>query len=174
MQDEVFIALVPHSDGAWQIELVAYDIINVEAAEEHIRTLIEKVSMEAMGLRHTLNMVLDEREGMDVELQQDEPWWPNHFDRIVPRLLSSPMMNEPGRFRQEGLHSTQLSVFQHHIKLALEGIRHRKGSYDFVVRLGCLALSSEHVSDDRVGEVFAREKFIKEINTSVDLGVKKW
>jgi hypothetical protein len=174
MQDEVFITLIPNPNGPWQIELAAYDVVNVEAAEEHIGTMIERVRIEAMGSRHTLNMVLDEREGIIVELQQDEPWWPNHFDRIVPRLLSSPIMNEPGSFRQEGLHTTQLSLIQHHIKLALESIRHRKGSYDFVVRLGCLALSSKHVRDDRVSERFAKDKFVKEINTSVDLEVKKW
>jgi hypothetical protein len=174
VQDEVFITLIPNSNGPWQIELVAFEVVNVEAAEEHIGTMIERVRMEATSLRHTLNMILDEREGINVELQQDEPWWPNHFDRIVPRLLSSPLMNDPGSFRQEGLHTTQLSLIQHHIKLALESIRHRKGSYDFVVRLGCLALSSKHVRDNRAGELFAKDKFFKEINTSVDLNVKKW
>jgi hypothetical protein len=39
--------------------------------------MIDKVKAEAMGLQHTLNMILDDQEGVDVELEEADAWWPN-------------------------------------------------------------------------------------------------
>jgi hypothetical protein len=174
MQDKVWITLLPSNAGQWQIEIAGCDAIDIEAAKEHLNTMVSKVRADASGLQHAHNIILDERKGMEVELQQNEVWWPNHTDRVVPRLLPHKMMHdEPGTFRQ-GVHFTQLAGTRNALKLALDNIRHRKGTYDFVVRLGSLALSSKHVSVDKVGQAFRREIFLKEINASIDVDVKRW
>lgn len=175
MQDKVFISLLQATrTGQWQVQIAGYEIIDVEVAKEHFGTMIKRVRADASSLQHTHSIIIDEREGINVELQQDEPWWPNHADRVVPRLLPSGLMDEPGSFRQEGLHFTQLSSVQNSIRLALDNVRHRKGSYDFVVRLGCLALSSKHVTDDKIGQTFTKKEFLKDVNGPIELDVKKW
>jgi hypothetical protein len=175
MQDKVYITLLPAShDGQWQLQVLGYDTIDVDIAKEHLGTMIDTVRKDESGVQDTLNIILDEREGIDVALQKDEKWWPNHLDYIVPRLLPSAIMDVPGRFRQEGLHFTQLLSLQRCLKSALDNVRHRKGAYDFVVCLGCLALNSRHVSDDKVGKTFPKDTFLKQINGSVGLDVKKW
>jgi len=175
MQDKVYITLLPVSlDGQWQLEILGYDSIDVDTAKEHLSTMIESVRAESLGVQEALNIILDEREGMDVELHRDDQWWPNHVDWIVPHLLPSAMMDEPGSFRQEGLHFKQLSSLQRAIKLALDKVRHKKGTYDFVVRLGCLALSSKDVRDDKVGMTFPKDSFLKQINGPIGMDVKKW
>jgi hypothetical protein len=173
-QNEVFITLLPKLDGVWQIEIVAAELANIEAAEAHLETMIEKVRAEHRGLQHELNMILDDQEGLEVILEEADSWWPNHNDRVVPRLLPSGMMDEPGSFRQEILHFTQLSKIQRSVQLALEAVRHRKGAYDMAIRLGCLAISSKHIKDDQIGKVFKKEVFVRSINGSVGLEVKKW
>lgn len=174
MQVEVYIRLLPVQNRAWQIEINGYDPVNVEDAEDRLRTMIDRVRADASGVQLTHNIILDEREGMDVELVQDESWWPSHVDPVVPHLLSSPMMDEPATYRQEGLHALQLERVQHYLKLGLDNIRSRKGAYDFVVRLGCVALKSKHVKEDRIGQNFSREKFLRNIESSVELDIKKW
>lgn len=175
MQDEVFINPdLTILDGCWQLEIIGYDIADVDTAKDHLNTMIEKLRVDVFGVQHMLNMILDQREGMAVELQQDEAWWPNHADPVVPRLLPSPMMDEPGSFRQDGVDPTQLSLLRESIKLALDNIRHRKGAYDFVVRLGCVALSSKQVKGDELGKTFPTDKFLKQVNDSVEVEVKKW
>jgi hypothetical protein len=174
MYDEVFVCLAQSDDEQWQIQIEGYDALRVELAKEHVETMFERVRMDTFGVQHTLNIMLDGREGIEVELQEAERWWPFQTDKVVPRLLHSPIMDNAGDFREEGLHSMQLAGLQHAIKLALEHVRYRKGAYDFVVRLGCLALSSKHVDDSQVGKTYEKETFLKDVNGPVDMDVKKW
>lgn len=174
MQDEVFITLLPVQDGIWTIEILGLDIMNVEAAENHFRTMVEKVRTESCDAQHTLNMILDDREGINVVLEEAETWWPNHNDRIVPRLVSHDMMDEPGSFRHESLHFRRLLKLQDSFQLALESIRQKKGAYNLAIRLGCVAMSSKHVKNDKVGYVSHKESFLKEVNGMIELDVKNW
>jgi hypothetical protein len=178
MQDKVFISLLPSThNGQWQLEILGYDAIDVEAAKGHLDTMIEVVRSDAYGVQDALNIILDEREGMDVELQKDKQWWPNHADNVVPRLLPHALMDQRrGSFRQEEIHYTQLTSLQQSIKLALDNVRHKKGAYDLEVRLGNLVLkSSKHVSVNRIGEKFPKDIFQKLIkNGPIELDVTKW
>jgi hypothetical protein len=177
MQDNVWITLLSHKsseDKKWQIEIAGHDENDVLTASEHLVTLFAQVHADASAIQHAHNIILDEREGIMVQLQRDEDWWPNHADRVVPRLLSDEIMDEPGSFRQEGVHSTQIGDTRTAIESALERIRSRKGAYDFAVRLGCITLSSRHVSNDKIGQRFTKKAFLKDINGPVDLDVKKW
>lgn len=174
MRDEVFITLLPNSNVLWQVEIMGFDINNVEVAVEHYQTMIKKVRADTLGLNSSLNIILDEGEGIEVAFEEAGNWWPNHTDRVVPRLLPSPMMYDPGNFRRDGLHFTQLSAIQRSIEQALEVVRHTRGSYDFAVRLGCLVLSSKKVSHDQIGKTRNKEEFSKAINSRVDIVVKKW
>ncbi|KAI4686537.1 uncharacterized protein J4E84_005818 [Alternaria hordeiaustralica] len=79
-----------------------------------------------------------------------------------------------GNFRGEIMHFTQLSRIQHSFQLALEAVRHTKGAYDMAIRLGCLALSSRHIKEDKIGQKFGKEVFLKSINGPVTLEIKKW
>jgi hypothetical protein len=162
------------NNGLWQVEILGLNIYNVEAAAERYRTMIEQARANTLGIQHALNMILDEGEGIEVVLEEAEDWWPNRADKIVPRLLSSPMMYEPGSFRRDGLHFTQLSAIQHSVSQALERVRGKRGSYDFAVRLGCLVLGSQKMPDDQIGRTFQKEEFFKAINSRVDLMIKKW
>jgi len=174
MYDEVFISLAQSGSEQWQIQIEAYDALRVYLAEEHVHTMFDKVRTNAFGVQHTLNIMLDEREGLDIELQEAERWWPNRTDKVVPRLLHSPIMDTAGDFREEGLHSIQLESLQHAIKLAFEHVRHRKGAYDFVVRLGCLALNPKHVGESQVGKTYEKGTFLKDVNGEIGMDVKKW
>ncbi|KAF2131619.1 hypothetical protein P153DRAFT_336064 [Dothidotthia symphoricarpi CBS 119687] len=174
LQDEVFVTLLPSRGGLWQIEICGYDDINVDKAEMRLRTMIEKTRIDVNNIRPVLNIILDEKEGIDIVLQEAEPWWPDRTNAIVPRLLSHPMMDTPGDFRQEGMYFSDLSKIQDTIKLALETVRHKKGAYDFVVRLGCLALNSTKIGGNATETRFRKEQFLKDVNDRVDLNVKKW
>jgi hypothetical protein len=174
MQNEVFIALLPAIGETWRIKIAALELINIEAAEAHLQTMIDKVKAESMGSQHDLNMILDDQEGMEVRLEEAEDWWPNRHDRVVPRLLPSGMMEEPGSFRAEFLHHTQLSTIQRSFQLALEAVRHKKGAYDLAIRLGCVAMSSKHIKDEDIGKVYKKEVFQKSIDGPIGLDVKKW
>ncbi|KAI4925033.1 uncharacterized protein J4E92_007071 [Alternaria infectoria] len=77
-------------------------------------------------------------------------------------------------FRNEIMHFTQLSKIQHSIQLALEAVRHTKGAYDMAIRLGCLALSSRHIKEDKIGQKFGKDIFLKSINGPVAVEIKKW
>ncbi|KAI4616063.1 hypothetical protein J4E83_006733 [Alternaria metachromatica] len=77
-------------------------------------------------------------------------------------------------FRNEIMHFTQLSKIQHSFQLALEAVRHTKGAYDMAIRLGCLALSSRHIKEDKIGQKFGKEIFLKSINGPVTVEIKKW
>ncbi|KAF1835518.1 hypothetical protein BDW02DRAFT_548101 [Decorospora gaudefroyi] len=174
MQNEVFIVLLPTSGESWNIKIAGKQMVNIDAAEAHLTTMIDKVKVEAMGNHHTLNIVLDDQEGMKVILEEAEAWWPNHHDSVVPRLLPSGMMEIPGSFRGEIMHFTQLSKIQRSFQWALEAARHKKGSYDFAIRLGCLAMSSKQIKADEIGKIYKKEIFQKSIDSSVDLDIKKW
>lgn len=84
------------------------------------------------------------------------------------------MMETSGSFRNEIMHFTQLSKIQHSIQLALEAVRHTKGAYDMAIRLGCLALSSRHIKEDKIGQKFGKDIFLKSINGPVTVEIKKW
>jgi hypothetical protein len=174
MQDKVWMTLQYDDAGKWQIEIAGHDLVEVEVARDHLHTLLDQVRADTSGIQNAYNVILDEREGINVELQHGEEWWPNHADRVVPRLLPSYMMNEPGSFRQDGLSDACLSGIQAALKRGLDNVRHKKGFYDFAVRLGCLALSSKHVSDEKIGQTFTKDTFLKDINGPVGLDVKKW
>lgn len=168
-QDGVFIRLL--SDH--RVEIIGYDLVNVDAAKGHYETMIEKVRTDK-GVNKATNVVMDEEEGIDVVLLRAESWWPNLTDVVMPRLLSSSMMFQAGGFREEGVPDTQLMVIRDSLKSALEAVSYRKGSYDFAVRLGCIALPSKQMGEVHVGKKFKKDLFIKSINGAVGLAPKKW
>lgn len=177
MQDEVWFTLdQDKSSGIWQITIAGHGQSHVKLAKDHLIAHLDQVWAETSGLSYAYHVILDQEEDYHVELQQNEDWWPNQVDRVVPRLLPSPPMNEPGaiRHRQGGLAGIHLSRTQAAIKLALDKVRGRKGSYDFAVRLGCIALKAQHVSEDKIGKTFKKDVFLKEIDGKVELDVKKW
>ncbi|KAJ4361164.1 hypothetical protein N0V95_002133 [Ascochyta clinopodiicola] len=169
-RDGVFITLLPNN----KIEILGFDIINVEAAEAHYRTLVERIRSEKCSLQQATNIILDQREGIDVVLLPAEKWWPNHAHRVVPRLLPSPIMDHPGSFREDGLGDGQLRLIWKSIAHALEAVSYKKSSYEFVVRLGCIALDSKKVGEEQIGRRHGKETFIKSIDGQIDLVAKKW
>jgi hypothetical protein len=84
------------------------------------------------------------------------------------------MMDSPGRFRGAFMHSKQLSKIQRSVQLALDAVRHKKGAYDMTIRLGSLALNSRHIRENEIGNKYSKDVFLKSINGSVGLEVKKW
>lgn len=174
MQAEVYIDCSRTRSGEWQIEIQAHETTNIEAAQGQLQVMIDKVKTEVTGLQNTVNVILDDLEGVEVILERAESWWPNQEDRFVPRLLSSGMMEPPGSFRGEYLNFTQLSRIQNSFQLALEAVRHRKGAYDLFIRLGCLAIHSKQINDKNFGKRYQKEDFLKSIDSSLGLDVKKW
>ncbi|EOA81902.1 uncharacterized protein SETTUDRAFT_96874 [Exserohilum turcica Et28A] len=174
MHNEVYIDCVRTRSSEWQIEIQAHEMANIEAAEAQLKTMIEKVKTDVMALQNTVNMILDDQEGLKVILERADPWWPNQEDRVVPRLLPSGIMDFPGSFRGELMHFTELSRIQHAFQLALEAVRHRKGAYDLVIRLGCLAIHSKRITENDIGKRYKKEAFLKSIDGSLQLSVKKW
>lgn len=169
-ENEVWIALLPNNE----IQISGSDIVKCEAAEVRYKTMVERIRIDKCGLQQGTNVVLDEREGIDVILLQADDWWPNHNDFIVPRLLPSGMMDEPGSFRADGADDIQLVEIRDAIRRALETASYKRGSYDFVVRLGCIALDSGKMGRDHIGKKHGKEKFVKSINGKVDLRPKRW
>lgn len=166
----MFITLQPNN----MVEILGFDIIDVEAAESHYKTMVERVQIEKCSLQQVTNILLDEREGIDIVLQRADSWWPACPEIVVPRLLPSPMMDQPGSFREDKLHDAQLEEIRAPIERALESISYKKGSYDFVVRFGCVALDSKKIGEDQIGKKHHKGKFIKAINSKVDLVLKRW
>jgi len=169
-ENEVWITLLPNN----QIQISGSDIVKCEAAEVRYKTMVERIRIEKCGLQQAKNVVLDEREGIDVILLRAEDWWPNHNDYVVPRLLPSGIMDEPGSFRKDDVHDIQLVEIRDAIRRALETASYKKGAYDFVVRLGCVALDSGRMGQESVGKKHGKEKFAKSINGKVDLRPKRW
>jgi hypothetical protein len=84
------------------------------------------------------------------------------------------MMEPSGSYRGEIMHFTQLSKIQRSLQLALEAVCHKKGAYDMAVRLGTLALDSRHIKENEIGKKYPKDIFLKSIDTSIGLEVKKW
>jgi hypothetical protein len=174
VQDRVWVTLLQNDAGKWQIEIAGHELMDVATAREHFQILLDQVVIDASGIKHAYNVILDEREGIQVEIQQDEGWWPNHVDKVVPRLLPHQMMDESGSFRQDGVQETHLLGIEAALKRGLDNVRHKKGVYDFVVRLGCVAMDSKHVSVEKIGQTFTKDTFLKDINGPIGMDVKKW
>ncbi|KAL6708415.1 hypothetical protein ACN47E_002678 [Coniothyrium glycines] len=171
---EVWITLLQSNSGHWQFEILGKGNQNLDAAENSLVTMLEKAQLNTLSAESTLNMILDDVEGLDVILEEAEDWWPNRADKIVPRLLPSGIMYESGSFRNDGLHDTQLSTIQNSFIQALEKVRHKKGAYDFAIRLGCVVLGSSKMPESQIGKTFRKEDFLRAINSRVDLMIRKW
>jgi hypothetical protein len=171
---EVFITLLINRDNLppWQVEISGFNMGDVQTGAECYRNVIQKVMKQKFLGHEKVNMILDEIEGIDVLIQKAVEWWPRKNFKIVPRLLPAPMSDEPGTFRSEGLHFTQLATIQHHIQRSIEAIRFERGSYDFAIRYGCLALSN--FSLDEIGKKYSVIRFKNGINTVVGCHVLKW
>lgn len=168
--DQVWITLLPNH----VIQISAFDKLNAEAAETHLNTIVQRIRTEKCIVQQATSLVLDEAEGFEVMLLEAKDWWPNRSDSIVPRLLSSLIMDEPGSFRDDEMNDKQLDAIRDPLRLALEIASYKKGSYDFAVRLGCIAMDSQKMGKDSIGKRHAKEKFIKSVNGKVDLKPKKW
>ncbi|KAJ8108105.1 hypothetical protein OPT61_g8405 [Boeremia exigua] len=171
-RDRVHMTLLPNH----RVEIIGYDTNSVQAAKNHYGIIIERVRVEKCSLQQPTNIIMDEKEGMKVALVQAEAWWPNRTDMVVPRLLPPELieMDQPGRFREDGLQETQLKDIQDAIELSLKAVSYRKGSYDFVVRLGCFAFDGQKIKEDQVGKEHPKAKFAKTIKGLVDLKPKNW
>ncbi|KAJ4986899.1 hypothetical protein SVAN01_07577 [Stagonosporopsis vannaccii] len=168
-QDGVFIMLLSNH----RMEILGFNAINIDAAKSHYETMIQRIRADKC-INKATNIVMDEREGIDIVLLRAGNWWPNLTDMVVPRLLSSGMMDQPGRFREDGIDEKQLTNIVYSFRRALEAVSYRKGSYDFAVRLGCIALSSKQTGEAYVGRKHGKDLFIKSIKGKVDLSPKKW
>ncbi|KAF2120625.1 hypothetical protein BDV96DRAFT_485191 [Lophiotrema nucula] len=178
MEDEVWIRFSPASQSPWQIEICGYDMANIERAENHYLTLIEKIRASRTSAA-VINIVLDREEGNEIILSQSEPWWPSGSQttlELVPRLIHPPMNDELGSFRRKPISSAHLSAIQREISCSLETIKFERGSYDFSIRFGCVALHGSGISTKDIGKTYP----VKSLLHSIDSGnvisgqVKKW
>jgi hypothetical protein len=174
MRDRVWINLLPVMKDTWTIEIRGFDNKTVQEAEQHFYTLMSRVHTETIGTQDKLNMILDETEGQEIILERADQWWPDQNDFIVPRLLPSPKTDESRDFRQRELHFEKLSAIQHSVELALEHIRHQKGSYDFAVRMGCIALSRKQFREEQIGETYSKEVFKQATKTQAEIIRNEW
>ena len=94
----VYITLLPNH----AVEILGFGDDSVEAAESHYITLVNSARAKS-NVSRVANMILDEREGIDVVFLQAHDWWPNLDDMVVPQLVPSPMMFQPGSFRDDDL-----------------------------------------------------------------------
>lgn len=175
IDDEVFITLLPPREKAWNIEICGYDIINVKSAERHFNNIVQKVLNKQTQTETAKFIVLDQAEGIEVELQAPGYWWPVKGKSLQPRLLPCPMNNDPGNFRSEPMHPIQLSVIQSEIKRSLETIRFERGSYDLSISLGCLAVDGFEDPKMEIGKKFFLPNFIDSIfKGAKTCTVRKW
>lgn len=174
MRDRVWIDLLPVKRDTWAVEIQGHDAKTVQEAEKHFYTLMSRVQSETMGTQEKLNIILDETEGQDVALVRADRWWPDQSDVIVPRLLPSPTTNESQNFRQGDLRFEHLSALQLAIELALGHVRHQKGSYDFAVRMGCIALSRNQFREEQIGEKYSKEVFKQATKTQAEIIRNEW
>ncbi|KAF2272100.1 uncharacterized protein EI97DRAFT_485524 [Westerdykella ornata] len=136
--DEVFITLLPQGNPPWQVEIQGFAEANVQAAKEHYLNLVAKIEKKEFSQSETTNLILDEEEGTQVVFQPPPTWWPASSG-IVPRLVTS-LMDDAGEFRNRPLHAVRLTQVEDELLEALGSIRYEPGSYDFAIRLGCMAL----------------------------------
>jgi hypothetical protein len=171
---KVFITLLPNRQDLppWSVEISGFHMDDVQTGEQYYRNVLQKVITQKFLGHEKVNMILDENEGIEVLIEQAEDWWPRKAFMMKPRLLPTPMSDESGTFRSQGLHFTQLATAQHHIQRSLEAIRYEKGAYDFAIRYGCLALSNFPV--DEIGKKYSLTSFTKGINTTIGCHVMKW
>ncbi|EMD91375.1 hypothetical protein COCC4DRAFT_57592 [Bipolaris maydis ATCC 48331] len=172
-RNEVFITLLGNRSSDWQLKIQSHDAANLEVAVEETKNMIEKIKTEEMGLCST-NMILDDKEGMEVVFRQPDTWWPKIENRTSPRFLPSDMMDPPGSFRGQTLRLLELQTIQCSFQLALEAVRHRKGAYDLVVRLGCLSVRSDEIKNEKVEVKYSKATFLRSINGHLPLGVERW
>lgn len=168
VQDEVYLS---HVSG--QFQLRASHPRNLEIAKVHLRTIFDTVRDSKLD-RSAFNLLLDYREGMDVTLEYHPCWWPRSNYEMMPRLLPSGMMEVPGTFRTNPISLSQLEQLQNAIERALIMAGRRKGAYDMAIRLGSLALDPNIVSAQKAGVSFPKDKFLREVSTTIEMDVKKW
>jgi hypothetical protein len=96
---------------------------------------------------------------------------------VTPRLqpLSS-TRSVPGSFRNETLHPDQLARVQNNISQALEAVRFDRGSYEFTIRLGCLAVKGSGLQNCQPGTEWPLTGFQKLIDsgTRLECDVRRW
>ncbi len=155
------------------VEIFGSKFDNVNVAEDHYKIMIERVRTEKCSLQQATNIILDDQAGT-VTLLQAGSWWPNRSDTVVPRLLLSSTTDESASFREHRLDDEQLKTIQSAVERSLNAVRYRKGSYDFVVRLGCFALDAEKVTESQVGRTHGMAKFANSIKGMVDVKSKDW
>jgi hypothetical protein len=173
VEHEVYITQLTGPN--WPVEIRGYTEENVDAAVQHYNSMVLKIRIQIFGSSRPVSMALDEIEGIDVHLQEAPRWWPNRDNRIVPRLIHSPMMNERGDFRTENLHFTHVSVIQHALKLGLEAIRREKGYYDLSIHFGALVLkNSTSMPYSQIGKKYHKDHFMAGINGPIRCETKKW
>ena len=76
----VYITLLPNH----AVEILGFDDDRVEAAQSHYITLVNSARAKS-NVSRVANMILDEREGIDVVFLQAHDWWPNLDDMVVPQ-----------------------------------------------------------------------------------------
>ncbi|KAF2002946.1 hypothetical protein P154DRAFT_487968 [Amniculicola lignicola CBS 123094] len=175
-EEEVYITLLPNHAALWQVELQGYELARIDAAEMRYVNLIQKVYQKSIsGDDNAItNIILDETEGLQVALTVADDWWPSRVIKVVPRLIYSPVMNEPGSFRKDGLHHAQIRVIREAIRRSLEKVRFEKGSYEFSIRFGCLALKG--LPEEEMGKAYPLTSFRKatDSGSAVECHVTKW
>ncbi|KAF2706849.1 hypothetical protein K504DRAFT_385688 [Pleomassaria siparia CBS 279.74] len=173
---EVYITLLTNHPGypKWQVEISGYDAEHILAGEEHYRNVVQKICTQKFRGDDKANITLDQNEGNIVVLEPAATWWPRKALKIVPRLLPAPMSDDPGTFRRTELHWSQFQMIEDHIRQSLEDVRYERGSYDFTIRYGCIALSKSENAEIKVGEQYAMEQFRMGINGKIGCHIAKW
>jgi hypothetical protein len=159
-----------------QLEIRGSDINRARSAEQHVKILIEKVQLMFHNkVVYPNYMILDKRAGTKegVVYERADRWWPDDGRHLIaPRLLPCAMTSSgPGEFWD--LQPSHHCDIQNEIQRALEIARYEKGSYDFSIRLGCLALR-DNVSS--IGTKRGQEEFLSDIinKKGLDCVVKHW
>lgn len=171
---EVYITLLPDQANLprWQVEICGYNMEHVLAGEDAYKSVIKKIHTQKFLSPEKITLILDENEGFHVLLKEAEHWWPQKAFGIVPRLISTPMADDPGTFRTTPLHFTKLASLQNQIERYLKAIQFEKGSYDLSIRYGCLALGG--LANSEIRKQYGMNQFIKGLNTTVDCHVNQW